>query len=166
MKFVISLEQFAQHPLLQLAVSLSSSSDFKGKFFQKHFFRKSEKGLLWQFFVCLYMNFCKYRFSFRKEIEKRDNSFTCNLFKNRGWAKIIRTDILLHNSTVITPRVKVQARGQNNWSRALKWGIVHLCSSNTFGNTTKFIKIWVFKCLRFCKKIMISLYKNAKNAKT
>ena len=58
----------------------------------------------------------------------------------RGWVKIIRTDILLSNSTVITPRVKNQDRGQNDWSRALKWGIVHLCSSNNFGDTTKFMK--------------------------
>ena len=31
-----------------------------------------------------------------------------------------------------TPRVKAQASGQNNGSRALKWGIVCLYSSNTF----------------------------------
>ena len=41
----------------------------------------------------------------------------------------------------IDPRVKSQARGQNNRSRALKWGIVHLCSSITFRDTTSFIEI-------------------------
>ena len=84
----------------------------------------------------------------------------------RGWAKIIWTDILLHTSKTIAPRVKNQARGQNKWSRALKWGIVRLCSLNAFGDTTKFIKMWVFQFLHFCKKILISLYKDAKTAKT
>ena len=31
---------------------------------------------------------------------------------------------------MISPRVKGQARCQNNRLRALKWGIVHLCDSN------------------------------------
>ena len=66
----------------------------------------------------------------------------------------------------MTPRAKIQAKGQNNWSRALKWGIVPLCSLNTFGDTTKLIKMWVFQFLHFCKKMLISLYKNTKNAKT
>ena len=33
---------------------------------------------------------------------------------------IIRTGILLHASKTIAPRVKNQARGQLNWSRALR----------------------------------------------
>ena len=53
---------------------------------------------------------------------------------------------------MIDPRVITQARGQSNRSRAFKWGIVHLCSSNSFGDTTKLMKIWVFKFLHFCKK--------------
>ena len=85
---------------------------------------------------------------------------------SRGCTIIIRTGILLHTSKTIAPRVKSQARGQNNWSRALKWGIVRLCSLSTFWDTTVFMKMWVFHFLRFCKKMMISLYKNAKNAKT
>ena len=40
-------------------------------------------------------------------------------------------NILFHITKVINPRVKSQARGQNNRSTALKWGIVHLCSSIT-----------------------------------
>ena len=76
------------------------------------------------------------------------------------------TNVLLHTSKMIDPRVKSQARGQNNGSRALKWGIVHLCSLSTFWGTIVFMKMWVFHFLRFCKKMMISLYKNAKNAKT
>ena len=84
----------------------------------------------------------------------------------RGCPIIIRTDFLLHTSKTIAPRVKSWARGQNNWSRALKWGIVHLCSSSTFWDTTDVMKMWVFQFLRFCKKMMILLYKNAKNAKT
>ena len=42
---------------------------------------------------------------------------------------------------MIDPRVKSQARGQNNGSRALKWGIVHLCCSIPFRDTTNFIEI-------------------------
>ena len=42
---------------------------------------------------------------------------------------------------MIDPRVITQARGQNNRSRALNLGIVHLCSSTTFEDTTKFMKV-------------------------
>ena len=38
---------------------------------------------------------------------------------------------------MIDPRVKSQARGQNNRSRALKWGIVHLCNLNGYGDMIK-----------------------------
>ena len=62
------------------------------------------------------------------------------------------TYVLLHTAKMINSRIKSQGRGQNNMSRALKWGIVHLCSSNTFRDTTKFMKIWVFQFLHFCKK--------------
>ena len=79
---------------------------------------------------------------------------------------IIQTGILLHTSKIIAPRVKSQARGLNNCSRALEWGIVRLCSLSTFWDTTVFIQMSLFHSLRFCKKMMISLYKNAKNAKT
>ena len=84
----------------------------------------------------------------------------------RGCLIIIRTGILLHTSKPIAPRDKSQARGQNNWARALKWGIVRLFNSSTFRDTIVFMKMWVFQFWRFCKKIMISLYKNAKNAKS
>ena len=67
---------------------------------------------------------------------------------------------------MIAPTVKTQAKGQNNLSRALKWGIVGLCSLSIFWDTTVFMKMWVFQFLRFCKKMMVSLYKNAENAKT
>ena len=56
------------------------------------------------------------------------------------------TRILLHASKIST-RVKSQERGQYNRSRALKWGIAHLCSSITLRNTTKYIKT-------NCKKII------------
>ena len=46
-------------------------------------------------------------------------------------------NILLYIAKVINPRVKSQARGQNNRSRALKWGIVHLCNLNGFGDMIK-----------------------------
>ena len=43
----------------------------------------------------------------------------------------------------------------NNGSRVLKWGIVHLCSSITFGDTTSFIENWVFKICIFVKSAEI-----------
>ena len=47
------------------------------------------------------------------------------------------TNVLLHTTKMIDPRVKSQARGQNNGTIALKWGIVvHLGSSITFRDTT------------------------------
>ena len=52
---------------------------------------------------------------------------------------------------MIDRRVRTQARGQNNRSKALKWGIVHLCTSNDFGDTTKCMKIWVFQFNYFAK---------------
>ena len=66
---------------------------------------------------------------------------------------------------MIDPRVKSQARGQNNGSRALKWGIVHLCGSITLRDTTSFIKIWVFQILRFCKKNVKIAMQNCKICK-
>ena len=64
---------------------------------------------------------------------------------NRGWGKKKFTKALIHTAKSITPRVKSQARGQNKRSRALKWGVVHFCSSDTFRNTTRFTKLRVFK---------------------
>ena len=36
--------------------------------------------------------------------------------------------------------VKNEAKGQNDLSRALKWGIVCLSSLNSFGDTIKYVK--------------------------
>ena len=44
--------------------------------------------------------------------------------KGRGCLIKKWTNILLHAAKMIDPRVKTQARGHNNRSRALKWGIV------------------------------------------
>ena len=100
--------------------------------------------------------------------QKNKKTSAVYLWQNlsRGCPIIIRTDSLHHTTKTIAPRVKSQAKGQNSWSRALKWGIALLCSSGTFWDTTVFVKMWVFQSLQFCKKMMISLYKNAKNAKT
>ena len=46
-----------------------------------------------------------------------------------------RTDISLNITKVIAPTVKTQANGQNDISRALKWGIVHVCILDTFRAT-------------------------------
>ena len=53
---------------------------------------------------------------------------------------------------MIDPIVMTQANGQNNRSKGLKWGIIHLCNSNNFGDRTKYMKIWVYQFLHFCKK--------------
>ena len=39
---------------------------------------------------------------------------------SRGWVKKKFTKVLLHTAKMIEPRVKKQARGQDNGSRALK----------------------------------------------
>ena len=74
-------------------------------------------------------------------------------FQSRECAINIWNVNLLHTSKNKAPRVKSQARGQNNRSRAFKWGIVHLCSSITLREATSFIEIWVFQILHFCKNI-------------
>ena len=71
------------------------------------------------------------------------------LLLNRGWIIIIWTGILLHTSKTIASRVKSQARRQNNWSRALKCGIVRLCSSKNTGGVIKSKKYHFFKFLHF-----------------
>ena len=76
-----------------------------------------------------------------------------------------RTDILHDIIKVIASTVKTQARGQNDWSRALKWGIVCLCSFNSFEVTIKYVQKLVFQIPQFCKKVTKSLCKIAKNAK-
>ena len=76
-----------------------------------------------------------------------------------------RTGILLNITKVIAPTVKTQAKGQNNLSIALKWGIVCLCSFNIFEVTMKYVQKLVFQIPQFCKKVTKSLCKIAKNAK-
>ena len=66
---------------------------------------------------------------------------------------------------MINLRVKSQAKCQIYFSRALKWGIVHLCTLNTSRDTMKFRKLSVFQFFHFCKKIVKSLCKIPKNAK-
>ena len=59
----------------------------------------------------------------------------------RDWCQKFATGTFAHNSKTVNDTVKSQTRGQNYWSRALKWGIVHFCSSSTFGDTTEYMKI-------------------------
>ena len=68
---------------------------------------------------------------------------------SRGWVRIIRTSILLHSSQKVALRVTSQAIGQNYWSRSFKWGIVHLCNSNSIEDMTKNRKYDFLKFLRF-----------------
>ena len=76
---------------------------------------------------------------------------------SRGWFIKNATGILWYSSNKIAHRVKTQARSQNNRSRALKWGIVCLYSSSSFGDTTKYMKIWVLQFLQFCKNGKITI---------
>ena len=86
------------------------------------------------------------------------------------WIKIIiyREQVyyvLLRTAIMIDHRVKSQAKGQNSWSRALKWGIVHLCNLSGFEDMIK-DKIchfsWIFTFSQFSIVIFASFYKNAK----
>ena len=69
------------------------------------------------------------------------------LNKYRGCVIIIWTGILHHNSNIIAPRVKSKSICQTYWSRALKWGIVHLCNSKSTGDMIKNKK---YHFLSFC----------------
>ena len=73
-------------------------------------------------------------------------------------------NVLLNNAKMINPRVKVQAKCHIYFSRAFKWGIVHLFTLNTCRDTMKFWKLLLFQFLHFCKKIVKSLCKIQKNA--
>ena len=84
----------------------------------------------------------------------------CTVYQEKN-----RTNILLHITKVIAPTVKTQAGGQNNLSRALKWGIVCLCSFNSFEVTIKYVHKLGFQIPQFCKKVTKSLCKIAKNGK-
>ena len=66
---------------------------------------------------------------------------------------------------MIAPKVKTQGKGQNNLLRALKWGILCLCSFNSFEVTIKYVQKLVFQIPQFCKKVTKSLWRIAKNAK-
>ena len=68
-----------------------------------------------------------------------------NLLILEGEEKKSLQDILLSTAKVINLRVKSQARGQNNRSIALKWGIAHLCTSNGFGalDLLFWVQAWV-----------------------
>ena len=51
---------------------------------------------------------------------------------------------------MIDPRVKSQARSQNNRSRALKWGIVHYYNLRGFRDmikNKKYVFFWIFEFL-------------------
>ena len=51
-------------------------------------------------------------------------------------------------------------KGQNNLFQALKWGIVRLCSSNIFGDTSINMKILFLQFFEFCKIWRIFLSKS------
>ena len=86
-------------------------------------------------------------------------------FGGRGWAKKKSKDVLLHTAKMIDLRVKSQARGQNNGSRALKWDIVQLCKWNGFRDMikNKICNVLEFShFLQFSIAIFTFIYKNTK----
>ena len=77
----------------------------------------------------------------------------------------MQKNVLPNDVKMINPKVKSPANCQIYFSRALKWGILHLCTFNNSRDTMKSIKSLVFHFLHFCKKIVKSLCKIAKYAK-
>ena len=88
-----------------------------------------------------------------------------DLFVNRGCLIKKFPSVLPIYAKMINLRVKSQAKCQIYFSRALKWGIVHLCTLNTSRDTMKYRKLLVFQFLHFCKKIVKSLCKIQKMRK-
>ena len=84
---------------------------------------------------------------------------------NRGWVEKKFPNIILNTTKMGNPRVKSHATYQIDFLRALKWGIVHLCTLNIFRDTINFRKMLPFYFLHFCKEIVKSPCKNAKNVK-
>ena len=75
------------------------------------------------------------------------------------------TNVLLYSAKKINPRVKKQARCQNNRSRALKWDIVHFCILKGLRDMIKNKICNFLEFLHFSQfSIVISayFYKNAK----
>ena len=74
--------------------------------------------------------------------------------------------IIDRECTKIRLELKVKLGGQNDLSRAFRWGIIYLCKSNSIRDTIKnrmshFSKIF----LRFCIVDTAIFFKNAKNWK-
>ena len=79
------------------------------------------------------------------------------------WITYMRLVFVL--AKLAAPRVKTKAKCQNNKSRALKWGIVRLCTSNITGDMIKNIKVLIFEFSPFFLFWLVILplfYKNAK----
>ena len=67
----------------------------------------------------------------------------------RGWFIKNATGVLWYSSYEIAHRVKTQARSQNSRSRALKWGIVCLYSSSSFGDIYEIYENMSFEIFPF-----------------
>ena len=73
-----------------------------------------------------------------------------------------QTHILLCCSIISLISLRWIKKGQNNLFQASKWGIVRLCSSNIFGDTSINVKILFLQFLEFCKIWRIFLAKSWK----
>ena len=64
---------------------------------------------------------------------------------NKGWVEKKFPNVLLNNSKLVNPAVKAQAKDQNYFSIALKWGILCLSKSNGIGVKKQKLSIyWIF----------------------
>ena len=71
-----------------------------------------------------------------------------------------QTHILLCCSIISLISLRWIKKGQNNLFQASKWGIVRLCSSNIFGDTSINMKILFLQFFEFCKIWRIFLSKS------
>ena len=64
-------------------------------------------------------------------------------------------NVLLNNAKMVDSTVKPQAKGQNNFSIALKWGIVCLCNLNSIGDMIESRKYHFFEILHFLRFFIV-----------
>ena len=91
-----------------------------------------------------FWNTKKYEFWYLSLIFEPSSQVYCEGRGFRGYPIKKFPNFLQNNAKLVDPTVKPQAKGQNYFSIALKWGIVHFDTLNTFGDTMKFRKFVVF----------------------
>ena len=85
-----------------------------------------------------------------------------SLSVSKVWCKKIGHVFCSADQEISLLVLKWITKGQINLFQALKWGIVRLCSSNIFGDTSINVKILFLQFLEFCKIWRIFLAKSWK----